>query len=485
MKKTFFFISVWAVLLSRMVFGGPLVTEVTPNYGPRNGGNTVTITGSGFTGATEVDFGVQALTPAGFTVMNDTTIMVTSAPVVVPGVVTMTVKVGANASPANHPYDQYVYQGDWFAYIPYFNGEGPYDVLVFDVELESLQFSIPAQNGGNDVGILPNGTYAYAVNSGSNSLTIIDCSTNTATSSYSIPGNPSPSFPICIAIRADGNQALICNYSSNTISVLDLTNPIVPSLVQTLSLSSGASPTSVNYTVDGTTGYVTDDSSGTLTQINLSTFTTSVVTPPSGTTPSWMVMAPDGLTGYVSSNTFLYPVINLTGAPTFQTPTSGFNFSYPNFFPQLVINSDGTMLFATNTGGSSVQPVTIDGITLGTPITVGITPNGMSISPDGLFVYVCDGTDNTISVINPIGPPATVTQKTPTTTQNTPTDVAITPDQAPLAFFTVNTDLSTFQAAFNASSSQSPTGTIFNYAWNFGDGSPIVNTPSPFITYFL
>lgn len=481
MKKAFFFVSVWAVLLSNIVFAAPLVTGLTPNYGSIDGMNIVTITGSGFTGATEVDFGVKALTSGEFTVVNDATITVPSTPAVVPGVVTVTVKVGANASVANHPYDEYVYQGDWFAYIPYFNGEGPYNVLVFDTQLDALLFTIPAQNGGNDIGILPDATYAYAVNSGSNSLTIIDCATNAPIAvnpNYTIPG---ANFPISIAIRADGKEALICNYSSGTVSILDLTNPTSPTLINTLNV--GSNPTSAIYTIDGTMAYVTDDASGTLTQIDLTSFTPSVVNLPAGSAPSWMIMAPDGVMGYVASQTVLYPITNLTGTPTVQLPIPGFDFSFPNFYPQLIINSDSTMLFATNTGDSSVQPVTLADQTLGIPIPVGPTPNGISIAPDGSIIYVSDGNDNTVDMIHPIGPPAVVTTAMPTTTQNTPTDVAITPDQAPLAFFTASPVLSSLQVDFNASSSQSPTGIITNYAWNFGDGTPIVNTAFPTITH--
>lgn len=49
----------------------PQVTDVSPNAGPRSGGTTVTLTGSGFTGATKVTVGG---TKARFTVVGDTTI---------------------------------------------------------------------------------------------------------------------------------------------------------------------------------------------------------------------------------------------------------------------------------------------------------------------------------------------------------------------------------------------------------------------------
>jgi hypothetical protein len=49
----------------------PSVSNVSPNSGPVTGGTMVTIAGTGFTNATEVDFGGI---PAGFTVNDDTSI---------------------------------------------------------------------------------------------------------------------------------------------------------------------------------------------------------------------------------------------------------------------------------------------------------------------------------------------------------------------------------------------------------------------------
>ncbi len=55
--------------------GVPVVTSVVPNEGPTLGGNTVTIHGSGFTGATSALFGGNAAT--NLSVTNDTTMTVT------------------------------------------------------------------------------------------------------------------------------------------------------------------------------------------------------------------------------------------------------------------------------------------------------------------------------------------------------------------------------------------------------------------------
>src|SRR6266511_5884992 len=52
----------------------PTVTGLNPAGGPEAGGNNVTITGTGFTGATSVVFGSSGATNV--VVMNDTTITV-------------------------------------------------------------------------------------------------------------------------------------------------------------------------------------------------------------------------------------------------------------------------------------------------------------------------------------------------------------------------------------------------------------------------
>ena len=82
----------------------PVVTAVSPNAGPTGGGNTVTISGSGFTGATGVSFGGTPAT--GFQVNGDGSITAT-APAGT-GTVDVTVTGPAGTS-ATGPADHYTY----------------------------------------------------------------------------------------------------------------------------------------------------------------------------------------------------------------------------------------------------------------------------------------------------------------------------------------------------------------------------------------
>ena len=66
----------------------PSVSSISPNTGPSTGGTVVTINGSGFAGATEVDFGDP---PATNVSCSSTTCTATSPPDT-PGTVAVTVK---------------------------------------------------------------------------------------------------------------------------------------------------------------------------------------------------------------------------------------------------------------------------------------------------------------------------------------------------------------------------------------------------------
>jgi hypothetical protein len=76
---------------------GPTVTKVEPNRGSPAGGTTVTITGTGFTGATAVKFG--AASAKSFTVNSATSITAVSPKVKGTGTVDVTVTTPIGTSP--------------------------------------------------------------------------------------------------------------------------------------------------------------------------------------------------------------------------------------------------------------------------------------------------------------------------------------------------------------------------------------------------
>jgi hypothetical protein len=92
------------VVLTAVAAAAPTVTGISPTSGPAAGGTLVTITGTGFTGATAVDFGTNAAT--GVTVVNATTITADSPPGT--GTVDVTVVTPAGTS-ATSAADRFTY----------------------------------------------------------------------------------------------------------------------------------------------------------------------------------------------------------------------------------------------------------------------------------------------------------------------------------------------------------------------------------------
>ena len=93
--------------------GGPAVSGVTPSDGPSAGGTTIAITGSGFTGATDVLIGTSDLTPCPatpscFSAVSDTEIDLTT-PSGAAGTFDVQVVAGGVTSTANPPADYYTY----------------------------------------------------------------------------------------------------------------------------------------------------------------------------------------------------------------------------------------------------------------------------------------------------------------------------------------------------------------------------------------
>ncbi|MGD0534086.1 MAG: IPT/TIG domain-containing protein [Methanoregula sp.] len=89
------------------VIPAPVITGISPNQGPLVGGTTVSISGSGFTGATGVTFGSTAA--SSFNVVNDTIITATS-PAGTAGTFNITVTTPGGTS-AMSPADYYTYTG--------------------------------------------------------------------------------------------------------------------------------------------------------------------------------------------------------------------------------------------------------------------------------------------------------------------------------------------------------------------------------------
>jgi len=126
----------------------PAVTGVSPMLGPLAGGTTVTITGSGFTGATAVDFGSVAA--GSFTVNSATQITATSPAGT--GTVDVTV-VTPNGTSATSAADQFTYNSWIIVGTGDFTGSGKADVLWENTSTGLVGVWIPGTAGATWLGL--------------------------------------------------------------------------------------------------------------------------------------------------------------------------------------------------------------------------------------------------------------------------------------------------------------------------------------------
>ncbi len=175
--------------------------------------------------------------------------------------------------------------------------------------------------------------------------------------------------PAGIAITADGHTAYVANNNNygitgqDCVSVLNLKHNTVKTTIFDASFNQ---PYTVTISPDGDTAYVTNSNSTTITIINIgANEVIGVVGGFDG--PSGMAITPDGSTAYIN---------NYGG-------------------PEGLGSGNGTTVRVLDLHTNTF---------VGTPITVGLAPAALAITPDGKHVYVVnyvDGNPNTgtISVI--------------------------------------------------------------------------------------
>lgn len=272
----------------------------------------------------------------------------------------------------------------------------------------------------------------YVSNSITGTLTIISTVTNTVLNTVTLGGQLGR-----LAITPNGARLFVGQTVGGLVLVLDaLTNPSSPTLLASIPV--GNTPGIISITPDGTYAYVPSQSASQLTIINVFTltYTTLSLTPGSGP--------------YGSS-----------------------------------ILPNGSLLFLANSNNASVSVLSL--LNKSTPQIVATINVDPSISP---FFTVPTPDSRTLFVIDQNVPahvfPIDVKSLLPGTPVSTPgiyQDITMSPDLSPIANFVFQEDKKcSFVVRFDASTSSSPTGTITQYDWNFGDGQTL-STTSPFVEH--
>lgn len=161
----------------------------------------------------------------------------------------------------------------------YITNAGSNTVSVLNTSSNSVTATIPVGPNPVSVAVSPSGSRAYVTNAGSNSVSVIDTSALTVIQNVTVGGNP-----VSVAITPDGSQVYVANARSNSVSVINTSTNTVSATIPV-----GFIPLKVAVTPDGTSVYVANSAAKSLSVI--STATNSVVaTVPVGLLPENMAI---------------------------------------------------------------------------------------------------------------------------------------------------------------------------------------------------
>ncbi len=219
---------------------------------------------------------------------------------------------------------------------------------------------------------------------------------------------PVGSLPAGVAFTPDGSTAYVINTGSDTVSVIDVASGTVTSTIPV-----GPGPNGVAFTPDGSTAYVTNTASDTVSVITVASGTvTSTITV--GSEPVGIAFTPDGSTAYVTDNGFrTVSVIDVASGTVTSTITVG---SHPY---GVAFTPDGSTAYVTNDGSDSVSVISVVSGTVTSTIPAGSNPTGVAFTPDGSTAYVTNYGSHTVSVINVVSAPPVFTADTPPTKATT------------------------------------------------------------------
>ena len=272
------------------------------------------------------------------------------------------------------------------------------------IVLPALLFLLGCADDGGNGGATTPPPVAYVANSGSTNVSayLID-----AAGSLGQIGTVSvaPNVPSSIAISPNGSFAFVATNNGVYALTINATTGL-PTVVGGSPFSAGTNPNAVTVSPNGKFLYVANGG-GTVSAYRINSTTgelTSIgAAVAAGTSPSGVTVSPDGSFLYVSNqgsnNVSAYTITAGSGALVPLGGGIGNPFLAGTNPRGVTVSPNGQFLYVANGGGnvSAYTIVTGSGvlvplnILLGNPYPAGTNPTDVTISPDGQFLYVANG----------------------------------------------------------------------------------------------
>ena len=364
------------ITLNLTVNHSPVIYSFNPPGNCPGKATTVTIFGSGFTGATNVSMvGKYPMFP--FTVNSDNSIT-TTIPANDTGVIFVETPVNIAFAPTSFTNNS--------SYTPfaYVANQQSNNVTVVSTVTNAIVATIPVGNNPVSTCFSPDGTRVYVTNNGSNNVSVINTATNTVIDSVTV-GNS----PYGASITPDGKKIYVGNNRSNDVTVINAANN---SVIKTIIGSNYGDPDAVSISPDGSKVYVANYN-GSLSVINTATDSISTTTSAGNYGDFWVVkFSPDGKKAFAGDDSVY--TINTATNSVVNSISIGSTAEY------LQPNIDGTKLYVSNYYNSSVTVINTINNTIIKNIPLGNNPKGLSLTPDGSKLYVETSDSITIYLIN-------------------------------------------------------------------------------------
>lgn len=227
-------------------------------------------------------------------------------------------------------------------------------------------------------------TVAYIANSDSNSVSIINTTTNSVVGTIKVPG-----FPEGVAACSKTAKVYISDFQNGTVSVIDANNNVVSNTIAV-----GNNPLGICVTPDGSKVFVVNSFSNNVSIIDGNSDKV-IGTVSVGTKPVGIATNADGSEIYVTNT-------GSNSVSVINTQTASLSTAIPvgNYPYGLALSADGGTLYVANTSSNSVSVISTATNQVKATISVGTNPYGVAITPDGGYVYVTNTLSNNVSVIS-------------------------------------------------------------------------------------
>lgn len=346
---------------------------------------------------------------------------------------------------------------------------------------------VPVGSSPYALAITPGGSTAYVANNLSGTVTPVNLPSLGTQASLCLPigscsggGDPN-TLPEAVAVTPDGTAAYAVNSGENSISPIAITNQTAKVLSPQIASSSFAEPDAIAITPDGNTAWVANFGAGTVVSVSIpgGRIGTPITV---GSDPTGLTVTPDGehlLVANSGDGTMSDVSLSNLSVNTFSLEPTATGSVSPY---AVAVSPDGVTAYVTDSSNGSVVPVTVASDTPGDPVAVGNDPVAVAVSPDGSTAYVANEFSDSVSVVSLTGGGPSVTASI--ATNGSPDALALAPDQAPIAAFSITPGIAGSATSFDASASDTnPAGGALTYTWTFGDGSAPSSTTTAMTTH--